>query len=108
MRSKIGDKERLQHIRDICFDIENAIVGYDEEKFLNDFLVRTAVCSCVVWIGEASTHLTDEIKNSKPDIEWIKIKGMRNLITHEYFGIDYKTLFKAVADNIPPLKKSCD
>ena len=106
MRSKIGDKERLQHIRDFCLEIEKAIDGYDSEKFLNDFLIRAAVCSYVVWIGEAIAHITDETKNKKPNIEWVNIKGMRNIITHEYFGIDYKTVFNAVAENIPLLKKA--
>ncbi|MEO7530096.1 MAG: hypothetical protein ABIS69_01755 [Sediminibacterium sp.] len=49
MRSKIGDKERLRHIRDFCADIENVIKGYTDEKFLNDLIVRAAVCSFVVW-----------------------------------------------------------
>jgi uncharacterized protein with HEPN domain len=45
MRSKIGDKERLKHIRDFCSEIADIIKGYDAEKFENDFLVRTAICS---------------------------------------------------------------
>ncbi|MEO7530097.1 MAG: HepT-like ribonuclease domain-containing protein [Sediminibacterium sp.] len=59
-------------------------------------------------VGEAVAHLTDETKNKRPDIEWGNIKGIRNIITHEYFGIDYKTVHKAVVDNIPPLKKAVE
>jgi uncharacterized protein with HEPN domain len=79
-----------------------------EDEFDADFIVRAAVCSFVVWIGEAVAHLTEETKNKRNDIDWTNIKGIRNIITHEYFGIDYKLVYKAVVDNIPSLKNAVE
>ncbi|MDB5210369.1 MAG: hypothetical protein JWQ30_1196 [Sediminibacterium sp.] len=108
MKSKIGDKERLRHIRDFCVDIEKAMGQYDEDEFDKDFIVRAAVCSFLTWIGEAVAHITDETKNKRKEIDWANIKGIRNIITHEYFGIDYKLVHKAVINNIPPLKNAVE
>ncbi|MEO8172633.1 MAG: HepT-like ribonuclease domain-containing protein [Sediminibacterium sp.] len=107
MRSKLGDKERLRHILDFCVEIGKIIKDYDDEKFQNDFLVRAAVCSYIIWIGEASAHITAETKK-KSEVDWTNVKGMRNIITHEYFGIDYKTVFNSITEYLPPLKKSVE
>lgn len=42
----------------------------------------------VTAIDEAVVHIPDEIKNQHPEVQWNRIKGMRNKITHEYFSVD--------------------
>jgi uncharacterized protein with HEPN domain len=58
----------------------------------------------IIWIGEASAHITQDTKNKTSKVDWQNVKGMRNIITHEYFGIDYKTVFNAITEYVPPLK----
>ncbi len=55
-------------------------------------------------IGEASTHISEEIKLKYPSIPWNKMKSMRNIVAHEYFGIDYDTIWKTIKKSLPILK----
>lgn len=56
-------------------------------------------------IGEAVKHLPDEIKDANPDIPWKKIGGMRDVLIHEYFGVDLKLTWEVVQKELPMLKK---
>jgi len=52
-------------------------------------------------IGEASNNLPDEIKNKYPEIPWRKMYGLRNLVSHEYLGIDYEMIWEIAKKNLP-------
>jgi uncharacterized protein with HEPN domain len=56
-------------------------------------------------IGESSSHLPLEIKEQYEDVPWSMMKGIRNILTHEYFGIDLEIVWKTVKDDLPILKK---
>jgi uncharacterized protein with HEPN domain len=56
-------------------------------------------------IGEASNHISDEIKTKFSEIEWSQITGMRNVFVHEYFGIDTKLVWEIIKNDIPDLKE---
>ena len=83
MKSRFGDKQRLQHILNACEKIDLATKGYDNESFLKDFIVSAAVCNFIMIIGEASVALTKEFKNKYTSFDWNLMKGMRNIIVHE-------------------------
>ena len=51
-------------------------------------------------IGEASARIPEDFKSDHPEIEWRRIIGLRNRIIHEYFGIDYKLVWKIREENI--------
>jgi uncharacterized protein with HEPN domain len=55
-------------------------------------------------IGEASDHITDDVKAEFTEIEWGQIKGMRNVFVHEYFGVDANIVWEIIKDDIPVLK----
>ncbi len=56
-------------------------------------------------IGEAANKVPDDFKTGHPEIEWLRIIGLRNRIIHEYFGIDYDILWKIKQVNIPVLSE---
>ncbi len=49
--------------------------------------------------------MPDDIKNNYPDVPWKKIAGMRDVLIHEYFGIDLELKWQVVQKDIPDLKK---
>lgn len=108
MKSKLGDEQRLEHILDACNKILIVTKGFDEEQFRNNFLVNAAVCHFITIIGEATANLTTEFKDIHPEFDWKAMKGMRNIIVHEYFGIDYTRIWFAVENHIPKLKTDCE
>jgi uncharacterized protein with HEPN domain len=63
--------------------------------------MKDAVARRFEIIGEAASHISDKIKEQYPKIEWRLMKDMRNLLIHEYFGVDYPTLYMTVQSNLP-------
>ena len=64
--------------------------GLSFEQFLLDSKTVDAVIRNFEIIGEAASRLPDEFKDKYPDIEWHRIRGLRNRIVHDYSGIDYE------------------
>jgi len=56
-------------------------------------------------IGEASSHLPIEVQEQYEDVPWGMMKGVRNILAHEYFGIDLEIVWKTVKEDLPILKK---
>ena len=56
-------------------------------------------------IGEASSRLPIEVQEQYEDVPWDMMKGIRNILAHEYFGIDLEIVWKTVKEDLPILKK---
>ncbi|MFN8698249.1 MAG: DUF86 domain-containing protein [Flavobacteriales bacterium] len=105
MRGRLGDKARLNHILDALVEVENYVMNADFEAFMNNSMMRFACIKQMEIIGEASDHISDDIKTQFSDIEWGQIKGMRNVFVHEYFGIDANLVWEIIKHDLPDLKK---
>jgi uncharacterized protein with HEPN domain len=57
-----------------------------------------------VVIGEMVDKLSDDFKVNNPKIEWVKIKGFRNLVAHDYFRIDAEEVWQIIKNKIPKLR----
>lgn len=104
MRNRSGDKARLQHILDAIEEIESYIVDADFDKFMENSMMRFACIKQMEIIGEASNHISDEVKSQFSTIEWKQIVGMRNVFVHEYFGVDTTIVWEIIQGDIPDLK----
>jgi uncharacterized protein with HEPN domain len=67
-------------------------------------MVQDAVIRCIEIIGEASSNIPKKITVKYPDIPWSKMRGMRNLGIHEYFGVDLNITWKTIRTSLPKLK----
>ncbi|MBC8487202.1 MAG: DUF86 domain-containing protein [Bacteroidetes bacterium] len=74
-------------------------MGFGEFKM--NYLIVDAIIRNFEIIGEASKNVPLEIKNKYPEIPWKKMYGLRNLIAHEYFGIDYEMIWEISKNNLP-------
>ena len=75
------------------------------KSFAEDEKLTRAFTRSLEIIGEASKNIPSDIKNDYPDIEWKKMAGMRDVLIHAYFGVDYELVWDVVQQEIPPLKK---
>lgn len=79
--------------------------GFDSaDDFYNDYRNFDATMMNFVVIGEMVDKLSDNFKRDHNNIEWIKIKGFRNIVAHDYFGIDAEEVWQIIKDKIPSLK----
>lgn len=108
MRDSLGDKVRLNHIHECIIEIEKATKGLKEEAFVANHIIRIAVVKWLEIIGESANHITGETKARHPDINWISITSLRNFVVHEYFGINFSTIWKIVTDFVPILKSAVE
>jgi uncharacterized protein with HEPN domain len=104
MRSKFGDKARLQHIYDAILEIEFYLVDNEFTDFIQNSMMRFASVKKMEIIGEASNHVSEEIKSKFSEIEWAQIVGMRNVFVREYFGIDLELVRQIIKNDLPDLK----
>ena len=79
--------------------------GYDFDKFLKDEKTQDAVIFNISQIGELIKNISEETKENNKDIEWQMIKGLRNRIVHDYEGINLKSIWFVVNNDILQLKQ---
>ncbi|MEM4215609.1 MAG: DUF86 domain-containing protein [Candidatus Anstonellales archaeon] len=86
-------------------NIENYTHGIDYRSFESNQEKIDAVLRNFEIIGEAVKNLPNEIKRKQKEIEWKSISGMRDIIVHEYFGVDLEIVWKAIKEDLPGFKK---
>ncbi len=78
--------------------------GMDEEQFVGDDLVRSAVLHKLAVIGEAAARISSELRQSYPEIPWADIVGFRNIAVHAYFSVNWQIVWNTAVSDAPALK----
>ena len=95
----------LQDIVEAADDIAFHIGGRSRERFLGDRTVRAAVFHELTVIGEAAARLAVEFRALHPEVPWTKIVAFRNLVVHEYFGLDWPIVWDTATTLVPALRQ---
>ena len=92
------------YLRDMLENAEKAlsfVEGMDYDEFEADDKAVYAVIRAFEIIGEAARQIPESIQIDNPDIPWREITGMRNKLTHEYFGVNTKVVWRTVHEDLP-------
>lgn len=110
MEISFRDADILAKIRQYCLEISEAHTAFDKsyKNFVSNSIYRNSVCLCLLQIGELVNHLSEEFKENHRQIPWRAIRGMRNVVAHEYGKIDVATVWETVDDGISDLMSFCD
>ena len=98
-----GDPLYLQHILDAINKIEEYVsVGHD--TFMSTSHWQDAVIRQLEIIGEATKNLSDNLRASHPQIPWKRISGLRDILIHNYMGVDLPAVWEVTQKNLPEFK----
>jgi uncharacterized protein with HEPN domain len=75
------------------------------EQFDADDKTKDAVIRNFEIIGEAASHIPLEIQEKYPHLDWLEMRGMRNIIAHAYFGISMSIIWRTAEHDLPKLEK---
>ena len=102
---KDKDLFRLEHVCESIEKIEYlARTLHTQDNFETKWIEQDAIIRNLEVIGEAVINISDDLKQNYPDISWREIRGIRNVVTHQYFGIELSEIWSTVINDIPILK----
>ena len=94
---------RVEDMLEAIERIEERIEGLDFEGFEGDARTVESVAFNLLILGEAAAQLPEDLRTAHPDIPWPQIRGLRNVIAHEYFDLDVRTLWNTVQRSLPAM-----
>ena len=94
----------LAHILESIDWIKRDMAGLTREQFLANVPIQDAVARRLEIIGEAASNLPTDLKQAHPEIKWTQIAGMRNILIHEYFGVNLERVWATVKEDLPHLE----
>jgi uncharacterized protein with HEPN domain len=83
--------------------VQSYTSGMDQAGFVANSLAYDATLRNLELIGEAATHIPDDVRSAHPEIPWRMIVATRNRLIHGYLGIDDDTLWSIIRDDVPVL-----
>lgn len=110
MEVSLRDQEIIEKITRYCKEIDEAHAAFhiSYDAFVSNSVYRNAVCLCLMQIGELANHLSNEFKETYREIPWRAIRGMRNVVAHEYGKIDTDTVWETAKDGVSELTQFCE
>ena len=96
--------ERLLDILEAIQQVEK-YAARGENVFKRNELVQNWIIHHIQIIGEAAWALSDKFRVENPQVPWSEIIGMRNILVHNYFGVDTKIVWSVVKKDLPGLKR---
>ena len=100
------DRVYLGHILRCISRIE-AYTGEGRERFISSDLIQDGVIRNLQTLSESSQRLSDRIKERYTEVDCKGLSGFRNVLVHDYLGVDLEQIYRVVEKDVPGLKHAC-
>lgn len=98
------DRVYLLHIEEAIANIQD-YVSAGKDAFFQKKMIQDAVIRNLEIIGEAVKNISSATRQSAPEVPWQKIAGLRDVLIHDYFGVDLDTVWLVVENRLPVLSQ---
>jgi len=97
------DPAYLWDMQDAAASIRQFAAGVTFEEYARNPMIRSAVERQLEILGEAARRVSQEFKETHPEVPWRRIVGLRNLLAHEYGDIQHERVWQIISGSIPSL-----
>jgi uncharacterized protein with HEPN domain len=105
MKKERSYRDYLADMLDAMSKARQFVEGMSFDQFSADDKTVYAVVRALEIVGEAAKKIPPEIRALRPEIPWREIAGMRDKLTHDYFGIDMSVIWRTIGADLPPLEE---
>ena len=95
----------IEDILNAMDKIEKYISGQEYEEFIENTMAVDAVIRNLEIIGEAAKNIPENIRNQYTEIPWRRMVGLRNIVIHDYLGVDLSIVWRIITKNLPETKQ---
>jgi len=108
MRRDERDEGLLRDMLKACREAQDFMQGASVGDFLEDRRLALAVERCLEIVGEAAGRMSPGFRNAHPEIPWQRIRGLRNILAHDYGFVDSDAIYNVAKDDVPVLAATLD
>ena len=101
-----NDFAYIEHILDSINKIEKYTDTINVYEFIDNELIQDAVIRNFEIIGEATKNISNDFRNKYANISWKKMAGMRDILIHNYLGVDLYAIWETIEKELPKLKEN--
>jgi uncharacterized protein with HEPN domain len=94
----------LTHILQ-CIEKIERFISYRKKRSIDQELIEDGIIRNLQIMAESTQKLSKSLKLNATDIPWHSLSGFRNILVHEYLGVDMTTIYKTIKNDLPKLKK---
>ncbi|MBI5713595.1 MAG: DUF86 domain-containing protein [Chloroflexi bacterium] len=102
------DKLYIIHIKECIERVENYVGDGGKGAFMASGLIQDAVIRNLQTMAESTQRISENTKMAHPEIDWFKISGFRNVLVHDYLGVDMEMVWNIIENDLPKLKQSVE
>ena len=106
---KVSRREYKDYLQDMIHAAEKAesfIEGMDFDSFQKDEKTAWAVLKALEIVGEAAKNIPQSVRKRYPEIPWREAAGMRDKVSHDYFGVNMLRIYETVKGDLPALRQA--